>query len=330
MGGQAATERLQEREARLGARESLGGGRAGGQWFRACAAFLVTSTLLMASTLAAQEVVNAGRAVARDAVVRVIVYTGSLRVSAWTRDSVAVKGRVDPSAGKFFIGGTTAALKLGVEPPAGRAAEGESDLDLQVPAGARVWVKSLAADVEVSAAGGTVQVDGTSGRVRVDGTPAETAVETLDGNVELVIHGATARARTASGTIVVRGVLQDLDASSVSGPLLIGMEGDAGRIRLETVSSEIAFKGGLIPDGRIQAETHAGDIELRLPPALGVSYHLVSYGGGLHNELVPAGAVKQGPGKGEYRVTTGDGRATVDVRTFKGTVSIKARGPERF
>lgn len=310
------------------------GGQAGrwaaGQWFRAMAIWtVIASGLSDARSLCAQEIVNTGRTAGRDAVVRVVVTTGSLRVSTWNRDSVAVKGRVDPSAGKFFLGGTGTALKLGVDPPAGRAAEGESDLDLQVPAGSRIWVKSLAADVEVTATGGTVQVDGTSGRVRVDGTPAETAVETLDGNVELVIRGGIARVRTASGTIVVRGVLQDLDASSVSGPLLIGMEGDAGRIRLETVSSEIAFKGGLVPDGRIQAETHAGDIELRLPPALGVSYHLLSYGGGLHNELVPDSAVRKGPGKGEYRVTTGDGRATVDVRTFKGTVSIKARGPER-
>lgn len=312
-----------------GRRASGQAARRQGQWFFAIL-IVVVEMLAGTTMLEAQEVIGTGRAAARDAVVRIVVTTGSLRVSTWTRDSVAVKGRVDATAGKFFLGGTGAALKLGVEPPAGRAAEGESDLEVQVPAGSRVWVKSLAADVEVTATGGTVQVDGTSGRVRVDGTPAETGVETLDGNVELVIRGATARVRTASGTIVVRGVLQDLDASSVSGPLLVGMEGDAGRIRLETVSSEIAFKGGLIPDGRIQAETHAGDIELRLPPALGVAYHLVSYGGGLHNELVPASAVQKGPSKGEYRVTTGDGRAVVAVRTFKGTVTIRARGPERF
>ncbi len=278
----------------------------------------------------AQDAVSAGRAAARDAAIRVSVVTGSLRVTTWERDSVAVKGRVDPGAGRFFIGGTANALKLGVEVPAGTEPDGTSDLDLRVPAGARLWITSTAAEVEVAAAGGSIQITGTSGRVRVSGTPAETSVETLDGNVELVIRGTIARARTASGTIVVRGVLQDLDASSVSGPLLIGMEGDAGRVRLETVSSEIAFKGGLLRDGRLQAETHAGDIELRLPPGLGVSYHMVSFGGGLRNELVPDRSVRRGPGKGDYRVTTGDGRAVVDVRTFKGSVTIKARGEERY
>lgn len=293
----------------------------------ACAGLLWAAA---ASPLGAQAAVSDGRAAARDAAIRVFVVTGSLRVTAWDRDSVSVKGRVDPAAGRFFFGGTANALKLGVEPPDRGSPAGSSDLDLMVPAGTRLWIKSTAADVDVSALGGSIEVTGASGRVRVAGTPAETSVETLDGNVELVIRGRIARARTASGTIVVRGVLQDLVASSVSGPLLIGMEGDANRVSLETVSSEIAFKGGLVRDGRLQAETHAGDIELRLPPALGVRYHMVSYGGGLHNELVPERAVQRGPNKGEYTVTTGDGGAVVDVRTFKGTVTIKARGPETY
>jgi hypothetical protein len=277
----------------------------------------------------AQDAIATGRPASPSPAIRVYVVTGSLRVNAWDRDSVAVRGRVDPGAGRFFLGGTRDALKLGVESPEGREPDGTADLDLWVPAGARLWIKSTSADVEVNAGGGTLEVTGVSGRVRVAGTPREASVETLDGNVELAFQGSVARVRTASGTIVVRGVVQDLDASTVSGPLLVGMEGDVGRIRLETVSSEIAFKGGLLPDGRLEAETHGGDIELRLPPALGAAYHLVSYGGGLRNELVPASAVRQGSRKGEYSIRTGDGRAVVDVRTFKGTVTLKARGPER-
>lgn len=278
----------------------------------------------------AQDAVNAGRAISRDAAIRIFAVTGSIRVNGWDKDSVAVKGRLDPSAGRFFLGGTRDALKLGVEAPEGKEPNGTADLDVWLPNGARVWIKSAAADIETTTGGGSLDITGVSGRVRVAGTPAECSVETLDGNVELAFRGPIARVRTASGTIVVRGIINDLDASTVSGPLLVGMEGDVSRIRMETVSSEISFKGGLVPDGRIQAETHGGDIELRLPPALAASYHLVSYGRGLQNQLFPAGAVRQGPNKGEYTVKTGDGRAVVDVRTFKGIVTLKARGPETY
>lgn len=277
-----------------------------------------------------QEVVNAGRPAAKDAAIRVFVVTGSLRVNGWDKDSIAVKGRLDPTAGRFFIGGTRDAIKLGVEAPEGNEPDGTADLDIWLPNSARVWIKSAAADVETTTGAGSLEITGVSGRVRVAGTPRECSVETLDGNVELAFRGPLAKVRTASGTIVVRGIIQDLDASTVSGPLLVGMEGDVSRIRMETVSSEIAFKGGLTPDGRIQAETHGGDIELRLPPALAASYHLVSYGRGLQDELFPAGAVRQGPNKGEYTAKTGDGRAVVEVRTFKGIVTLKARGSETY
>ena len=151
-------------------------------------------------------------------------------------------------------------------------------------------------------------------------------METLDGNVELALEGPLARVRTASGTIVVRGILQELDAETVSGPLLVGMEGSVHRVRLQTVASEIAFKGDLDADGHLEAATHGGDIELRLPPRLAATWQLVSYVAAPVNELLPPSLLRPGSRKGEWVATTGDGRATVQVRTFKGRVVLKARG----
>ncbi len=282
--------------------------------------------LLLAPPAVGQEVVDAGRGAEQDAAVRIHVLTGSVRISAWNRDSVHVLGRLDPSAGHFFLGGTRTALKLGVELPDGMEPDGTADFEVQIPTGARLWVTSARAEVEVTLAGGTVEVTGVSGGVRIEGQGESATVETIDGNVELALRSRVGRVRTASGTIVVRGIVRDLEASSVSGALLIGMEGAVQRAHLETVASEIAFKGDLEPEGHLEAETHGGDVELRLPARLGAAYHLVSYGGGLINDLVPPSAVRSGPGKGEWTFTTGDGRATVEVRTFKGRVVMKVRG----
>jgi hypothetical protein len=287
---------------------------------------LVLGALTLPNDVAAQETVNAGQPAHQDAAIRIFSRTGSIRVTAWTKDSVAVRGRVDAGAGRFVIGGSPAALKLGVEPPEEREPDATSDLDIQVPAGARLWIKSSAADVEVVAGGGSVEVSNGSGRVRVAGKATSVNAETLDGNVELALNSPTGLVRTASGTIVVRGVIRDLDASTVSGALLVGMEGAVARVRMETVSSEIAFKGDLERDGRLEAETHGGDVELRLPVRLGAAYQLVSYGGGLVNQLVPASVLRKGPDKGEWTFRTGDGAAAVKVRTFKGTITLKVRG----
>lgn len=284
--------------------------------------------LLLGGTteLAGQDAVRTGRPASQDAAIRLWLPRGSVRITTWTRDSVDVKGRVDPGAGRLLLGGSPAALKVVVEPPEGRTADGIADLDVRIPGGARLWVTSAAAEVEVTAGGGSVEVTTVSGRVRVAGTAASVAVETLDGNVELACTSPLARVRTASGVLVVRGVLQELDARSVSGPLFIGMEGAVRQVHLETVSSEIAFKGDLVPDGRLQAETHGGDIELRLPPGLAATWHLVSYGGRPEDQLLPATALRAGATKGTWTARTGDGRATIDVRTFKGRVVLKIRG----
>ncbi len=292
-------------------------------------AALVMLLLLSAAPALAQEAIATGRAAAPDAAIRISSLTGSLRITTWSRDSVAVRGRVDASAGRFYLGGTREALKLGVETADGRTPQGTADLEIQLPAGARIWITSAAADIDVTTAGGTITVTSVSGRVQLNGSASEASVETLDGNCELALTAPVARARTASGTIVVRGVIRNLDASTVSGPLLVGMEGKVAQVRLETVSSEIAFKGDLVADGHLSAETHGGDVELRLPASLQAAYRLVSFGKGFINEVVPPSQVQQGAQKGEWHFRTGDGGATVDVRTFKGTITLKPRHEER-
>ena len=153
-----------------------------------------------------------------------------------------MSGYLDPSLGRFFIGGTGEGMKLGIETPE-TDATGTAVMDVSVPRGARVWIKTANADVEVNAVAGTVDVFTVSGHTRVAGSPSVVTAESLDGNIELAVESPSARARTGSGVIVFRGVISEASASSVSGPLFIGMEGKISRARFETVSGEIAFKG---------------------------------------------------------------------------------------
>jgi hypothetical protein len=106
---------------------------------------IVLLALAPAPALRAQETIDAGRPARSDPALRIFALSGSLRVTTWERDSVHVRGRVDRSAGTFFLGGTREALKLGVEGPKGIAPEGTADLEIQIPARSRLWVKTAAA-----------------------------------------------------------------------------------------------------------------------------------------------------------------------------------------
>jgi len=285
--------------------------------------------LLLATSVAAQQPLAIGRALQPDGTVRIVVPAGSIRVSAWARDSIAVRGRVDAGLGRPVLEGGGDAVRLALEPPARRPGGGLADLEIWVPREARLWINTGSASIEVTAAGGTVTIQSAGGRVRVLGTVREATIETLDGNVELAVTAEAAQVRTASGTIVARGLVQRLEASSVTGPLLIGMEGPIALARLESVSAEIAFKGDLLPEGRLHAETHAGNVDLRLPPSLAATWSLTSYAGPLDNQLVPATLIKESSRRGEWRFITGTGQARVEVRTFKGTVRLTPRPLER-
>jgi DUF4097 and DUF4098 domain-containing protein YvlB len=272
--------------------------------------------------LAAQEKISDRRPASPDVALRIYWPAGTLRVTAWTKDTVAVSGYVDPALGRFFFGGVLAGMKLGVEAPETAATQGSAVLDVSVPSGARIWIKSVNGDIEVNDVTGTVEVFTVGGQLRVSGSPSVVTAESMDGNIELVVQSPDATARTASGTVVLRGVIRNATASSISGPLFIGMEGKIARARFETVSGEIAFKGDLDPDGSLEAESHSGDIELRLPERLGATYDLAAYSGPVSSEFQNLGAPVR---KGEWRLVVGDGRAHVAVRTFKGKVEVKKR-----
>jgi hypothetical protein len=288
---------------------------------RATCLALLFLALLPGSPAAAQGDIAARRAARSDVALRIYCPSGTLRVTGWTKDSVAVSGYMDPSLGRFFIGGTSDGMKLGIETQQ-TDATGTAIMDVSVPRGARVWIKTANADVEVNSVTGTVDVFTVSGHTRVAGSPSVVTAESLDGNIELAVESPNARARTGSGTIVFRGVIREASASTVSGPLFIGMEGKISRARFETVSGEIAFKGDLDADGALEAESHSGNIELRLPENLGATYSLSGYGGQLSTEFQ---GIQPAPTKGEWRFVVGSGQASVTVRTFKGRVELKKK-----
>lgn len=266
------------------------------------AAILWALSVLAAASAAAQGMPSAPS-------VRVENPGGATRVLGWDRDSVAVA----PAAGVTRTG-DRAAVEVRVDPATSQA------LEVRVPAGSRVWVRSERGEIEVDGVTGPVTAVSGSGRIRVGGAPREVTVETLDGNIEIAAAAPLTRVRSASGTVVVRGVTGELVASTVSGPIYAGGN-PLARARLETVSGAIAFKGRPTRDGTLEFQSHGGSVELRLPPDLSAVFDVAGLSGGFVNELVP-GAPRPARAGAPVRFRAGAGEAQVTVRTFKGTVKL--------
>src|SRR5256884_285399 len=123
-----------------------------------------------------------------DGSVRIVDPAGRIRVIGWDVDSLVVSGR---GPGRLAAAGTVGVRKLVVT---GRAA-----LEGHVPRGARVWVKSASADIDVVGVDGTLDLNSVAGGVHVGGPPADVTGGAVGGPGELAGGGGGGRGQTGGG-----------------------------------------------------------------------------------------------------------------------------------
>ena len=270
--------------------------------------------------------VSVGLPLDRDGSVRVFVLNGSVRVTGWDRDSVAVTGTA--AAGQeLFSGGGRRSVKLGLWDRVDANNALPSHLEVRVPARSRVWVKTgYAADVDVSGVVGGLDLNTAGGSVRVTGSPRELTVEAMDGDVDITGSPTWLRAKSASGSITLRGSAEDAALSTVSGRITVaGASGAAGafaRARFESVTGDVHFSGAPARGGALDFDTHSGAIDLALAPEPGADFDITTIAGAVDNGLTAARPGAE-PRRKALAFSTGDGGARVTVRTFKGLVRLR-------
>ena len=252
---------------------------------------------------------------AADGSVRIINPAGRIRVIGWDVDSLAASGR---GPGTLAAPGTAAVRKLVVT--------GKAELEVHVPRGARVWVKSASADIDVVGVDGTLDLNSVGGAIHVVGTPADVTAETMGGPVELAGGSGRARVKTVSGDILLRGASVDLGASTLSGTIVVRAAGwqrggtGVQRGHFESVTGDIRFDGELGRGGIVEVESQSGAIALRVPATTVADFDLLTIGGSITNRLTADVAER-----GALRASTGPGGAQVIVRSFKGSISLEAK-----
>ena len=252
-----------------------------------------------------------------DGSVRIVDPAGRIRVIGWDVDSLAVSGR---GPGRLAAAGTVSVRKLVVT--------GRAELEVHVPRGARVWVKSASADIDVVGVDGTLDLNSVAGAIHVVGTPADVTAETMDGPVELAGGSGRARVKTVSGAILLRGASVDLGASTLSGTIVVRAAGwqrggtGVQRGKFESVTGDVRFDGELGRGGIVELESQSGAIALRVPATTVADFDLVTIAGSITNRLTAATAER-----GVLRFSTGaeGAGAQVTARSFKGNISLDAK-----
>ena len=271
----------------------------------------VLLALLVAAAVAlptsAQTRVDEVRQVAADATVTVENISGSLRLTGWDRAEVHVTGTLGRGLEKVEITGSASRLDIRVVYPQDCHDCGGADLELKVPAGCRLEVSTVSADIDA---------DQLKGEVRL---------ETVSGELAVTASSPSLRVQTVSGDLTVRGAGQRLDAETVSGTLSATVSTLVDG-QLETVSGEIRIEADLAGNGRLEAQTVSGDVELRVPGSVGAEFDVRTFSGSIGNDFGQEARRTSEHGSGrELRFTNGSGAARVSIKTLSGDVRILKR-----
>jgi DUF4097 and DUF4098 domain-containing protein YvlB len=287
--------------------------------------FVVLALSVAALPALAQQRVDEKRPAGKNGVVEIRNVAGSVRVTGWDREEVAVTGTLGKGTERLeFSGSGNRTLVKVVLPHFSHHVDG-SDLEIKVPAGSTLDVETISADISVDGVSETVKLESISGSITAGGDPRRFDVKTVSGDVEVTAANAPGRAKSVSGRVTLKGVAGAVEASSVSGEVSV-TGGSVSNVELETTSGSITLNAGLAKDARVEAKTVSGEVELSLPANVGADFEVKTFSGDITNEFgQPARRTSEyGPGK-ELSFSVGGGGARVEAKSFSGSVYLRKR-----
>ncbi len=272
----------------------------------------------------AQTKMSRGLALNADGAVRIYNLGGSVKVTGWKRDSVAVRGTLGKGS-TFHMGGSRAGMKMFVE-DADERNPARADLEVYVPLNVKLWIKTATADISVTGVGGSLDLYVVSGNITVSGNPSDVNAEAIDGSIRIAGSPAWTRARSASGDVTFDGRTSDVSISTVSGRIFV-TGSTFEKAKFESVTGSIRFDGGFERGGLISFDTHSGTVDIGLTAGSAADFDVVSIAGSISNKLTGKQAVAGRYGRGaELAAEAGGGGTRVVVRSFKGPVVLRKAG----
>lgn len=288
----------------------------------------MTKTMLRAAALVlaaapaalAQQTVDLKKPADPKGRVRIENMAGSTRVIGWERGEVTVTGSLGRGAEGVNLSGGPGRIDIEVDTE--RNPNGvRSDLEVHVPSGSQVEVEAFSAEITVTGVTGSVQAESVNGAITVSGAD-EVEAQSVSAGVT-VTGGSRVKAESVNGPVTLKGVRQDVEASTVNGPLQVSGSG-FDRVRLEVVSGDVRFDGDLTGRADLSVESVSGGVELRLPAGQAAEFDLSTFSGDIRNELSQEHAAKASrwTSQKELQFTTGSGGARVSAQTLSGSIEI--------
>jgi DUF4097 and DUF4098 domain-containing protein YvlB len=248
---------------------------------------------------------------------------GSVKVTGWNRSEVQIVGTLGAEAERLAINTEEDEVDIEVVLPHRVQSVEDTNLEIRVPEGCELQIRTVSATVDVEGITGSVNVETVSGDVAVRGDAESVEVESVSGAIELSGARGKAEAKTVSGRILIEGG-RKVEASTTSGSIEIA--GDVFReVQATSVSGSITFDGVPDRDGEFDFENFSGAIELYLPSDVEGEFEIETFSGRIQSDLGGTPRTpKHGPGA-SMSVRLGRSEAQFTINTFSGSIHLKTR-----
>lgn len=304
---------------------------------------LAASGQALAASQEEHEIATSG-----DPEVEIENLAGQVTVRGWDKNQVHVRAELSSQVEGLDVEGGDERVSIRVRHPKtnrhwgwghqGRG-DGGSTLDIRVPHGASLRIKTVSADVDIDDLRGerhnlrtvsgdvTVnRVDGlrltaetVSGDVRSTATTAEQRFKSVSGDIDAVGGQALVEAESVSGDIDIRDLPAEFSVGTVSGDVTAAARDNVRRARLSSTSGTAEFQGRLARDGVLELESMSGNAIARLGTAPAEIF-ATTMSGNIRSQWGEPDKPRYGPGaKLNYR---GKGEGRIEAQSFSGSVRV--------
>lgn len=252
--------------------------------------------------------------------------SGEIVVTGWSRGEVKIRAYTE--RGRLRSSFSSSRMSLEVESIRGRT--GDTHIELSVPEGVRLVMRSTSGDLTARGTHGPVEASSTSGDVIIDNAKGRVTLETVSGEVQAARIDGDVEGNTVSGDLQLDGIKGAVRIETTSGEVRL-TDVQSTDVYASTVSGEIEYQGSIDGNGRYEFHAHSGDVTLELPRTISARFSVETYSGDLDSDfpvtLQPGERTNRRPRRFEFSI--GQGEARVVAESFSGDVKILQRGSSR-
>jgi DUF4097 and DUF4098 domain-containing protein YvlB len=171
----------------------------------------------------------------------------------------------------------------------------------------------------------SLEIRNPQGSVRIEGLKGDAWVESVGGQISAIDVAGQLTLRSFGGTLEMIRPSGPVEVSTVTGDLHF-ISPASSRIRANTTSGRIFYKGNLAPSGQYVLSSYSGDINIYCPRSSSFELNARSVRGKLDNELelTPKQHQAFSPryGNGLFG-THNQGEATLELTSYSGSIHIR-------